>query len=138
MIKILSLLIVFLLTGCNLTAVIDTERHLDLVKIAANPSNYDKEKLTVVGYLLIDELGNLYLHSDTKDNSQFLDVVFFNSRNDNVTLNMELKCVFVSGVFREYTDEYIVLGWAISNIGIIKANKVVLCSETEQEKLNNE
>lgn len=96
------------------------------------PEKYDTQQVRVAGVLEIDELGHMYLFTNSPPVNfdkmeDYLDLVFVDPKMDTVTLDMDLKCVTVEGEFRRYSGKFVGIGWLTSKTGLLMAKIVKLC-----------
>lgn len=100
---------------------------ISIYDIEKQESFFDKSEINVKGYVYINTLGHVYLYTDLEVRKKYLDIILNNTTNLEAIENIAGKCAVITGIFKEYSDEFIGLGWMTSEIGQVQTKSISLC-----------
>lgn len=108
---IVVIFLVFFIQSCS-----TTQSNRDAIQLSAlfnEKSSFNKQKVKVKGYLDIEY--DTYYLKKAKEAKEHIDLVFVEEN----TLEKE-GCIKIEGVFKEYNDNFIAMGYLTSKYGLIE------------------
>lgn len=132
--NIYIILFLFVITACVVSQTYTINRLIEESRML------DQKSLRVSGFLRPDSLGHLYLYpnqeaADAENYQHILDVILLDQGHINVNRlfsKSNVICVSIEGVFKEYSNKRLPLGYLRSNIGLIEVSAINVSSNCVQ------